>query len=225
MYDKSSATREDLLQQFRSFKMAKKRRPLRQDSRKSSPGKVGSLASPGGSFVVSLKAIPAGSFVASLQQLVSLQERAPPQGGSSSRSTTPVPSPRGRESVSEASGEISKSRPSSLPPPSRPVPPSPTRARLAQQSAVWRLGAGEGCGAPEAGADTEEVMLRSVVKMQELKHDIEITEEEQRVQEQKVVELESIVKNILAQQRREKQVSPPPTRPPPSPPSPRLGES
>jgi hypothetical protein len=68
-------------------------------------------------------------------------------------------------------------------------------------------------------------MLRSVVKMQELKHDIEITEEEQRVQEQKVVELESIVKNILAQQRREKQGSPPPTRPPPSPPSPRLGES
>lgn len=80
------------------------------------------------------------------------------------------------------------------------------------------MGAVEGC-------DTEDIMLRSVVKMQQLKHEIEISEEEQRVQEQKVVELENIVKNILTQERHEKNFSLPPTRPPPSPPPPRLRKS
>ena len=114
-------------------------------------------ASPVGSS--SRQASPVGSFVASLQQLVSLQARALPQeaSASSSRSTTPGPSaahgragsadgaktsmppytayttplllPRGRESVSGASGEISQSRPPSLPPPSRPVPPLPPSPR------------------------------------------------------------------------------------------------
>ena len=113
------------------------------------------------------QASPVGNFAASLQQLVSFQGRAPRQevSGSSSRSTTPVPSaahgragsadvakaslpvardpytaystplllPRGRESVSGASGEISKSRPSSLPPPSRPVPPLPPSPRDSQR--------------------------------------------------------------------------------------------
>jgi len=119
-------------------------------SRQSSP--VGST---------SRQASPVGSLVASLQQLVSLQARE--VSGSSSRSTTPVPSaahgragsadgakaslpvdpytayttplllPRGRESVSRASGENSKSRPPSLPPPSRPVPPLPPSPRDSQR--------------------------------------------------------------------------------------------